>query len=50
MLAGINQDTRLVNAPETYVLLSLAVYMYQNLPSGKTALWYFPNGGWQAPY
>lgn len=49
MIAGMNQDVRLVNAPEPYVLVALAAYMYQNPPSGKPALFYFPNAGWQKP-
>ncbi|GLI81745.1 hypothetical protein PoHVEF18_010134 [Penicillium ochrochloron] len=38
MLAGTKQDDRLVNAPEPYVLFALAAYMYQNPPSGATAM------------
>jgi hypothetical protein len=37
MLAGTKQDDR----------LALAAYMYQNPPSGATAMWYWPIGGWQ---
>ncbi|KAJ5875239.1 uncharacterized protein N7473_012586 [Penicillium subrubescens] len=47
MLAGKNKDDNLVNAPEPYVLLALAAYMYENPPSGATAMWYWPIGGWQ---
>ncbi|RHZ45034.1 uncharacterized protein CDV56_102119 [Aspergillus thermomutatus] len=36
-----------VNAPEPYVFFSLASYLYQNAPSGSSAVAFIPPNGWQ---
>ncbi|KAL2831689.1 hypothetical protein BDW59DRAFT_157655 [Aspergillus cavernicola] len=45
ILANMAGAAQIVNAPEPYVLIALAAYMYRNPPAGKTGLFFVPNVG-----